>query len=285
MTLLTLCNVLLLSAFLTNSASAQLLNLESTESLASASSNLTRSKVGALNINPSLDRADSNQNFRLSLAFTPNEQGLQDAFSAAAEAVYYSPDADISFSLGASDKSFSDIYSEVDGLLGITKVFQVSGGRTASVGTRFRYETTSFTRQYQPLHSYLFDLGFSFDMGSEFAIGGSIINLFGSGYSLTSGIEEPRPRLFLIGASYRPTDLGIGIHTALEEEESLGLSLHIGADYTPVEYLTLRAGVTTDTGTISAGAGLIYDPLAIDIAARFDKTFGMIATFGVSGRW
>jgi hypothetical protein len=275
----------LLCMFLASPSRSQLLNLESTESRSLASSNLTRSKVGALSINPALDQADSIRNFRLSLAFTPNEQGLQDAYSAAAEAVYYSPDVDLSFSIGASDKTFSDSYSEIDGLLGLTKVFQLSGGRTASVGTRFRYETTSFTSQYQPLHSYLFDLGFSFDIGQEFAIGGSIANLFGSGYSLTSGIDEPRPRLFLIGASYRPLELGLGIHTAIEEEESAGLSLHIGADYTLIEYLVLRAGVTTDTGTISAGAGLIYDPLAIDIAARFDKTFGMIATFGISGRW
>ena len=264
---------------------AQVLHLESAESRALSGSVQSGATTHSLNVNPSQNSADSTHPLLISLGVTPNEQGLANAYTASAEGIYYSANLGLSFSLGFAQQRFSDSYADAEAYIGINKSFQLSGSRTASIGARFRYEAFTFSSVYLPLKFYLLDLGLSFDLNSEFSIGATAINLLGSGYTISNEKREDRPQIFLLGASFHPNDVPISIYTSLEEQDPVGLTIHFGASYSPVTYLILRAGTSTDTGDFTAGVGLKYDVIGIDVGTRFGSIFGNTFTFGLNARW
>lgn len=269
----------------TQISQAQILLLESSESRSLASANLTSSQSGSLTVNPALTESDSIRNFSIGLAITPNEQGLSNAYVAAVEGTYFASGPNLSFSVGASQLAYSTVYSDLNAIVGLSKHFDLAEGRTASVAARFRYESLSYSTDYVPSKFYLVDLGFVFDLSHEFAIGGAAINLIGSGTNATTDVSQERVKIFMLGATYHPSDAPISISTALEQQEQVPLDVHIGILYRPVEYLSIRAGTTTDYGTISLGVGMFYDPLLIDVGLRFDHSFGSIVTLGLASRW
>ncbi len=277
--------LLLIVALSSTSIRAQILHLESAESRTLSGAIQSGATNHTLNINPSQNSADSTHPFLISLAVSPNEQGLAEAYTAAAEGIYYSNNLGLSFSLGFAQLKFSDSYADAEAYMGINKTFQLSENRSASIGTRFRYELFTFSSAYQPLKFYLLDLGLTFDLNTEFSIGATAINLLGSGYTITNEKREQRPQIFMLGASFHPNDVPINIYTALEEQEPNGLTIHLGASYSPVTYLTLRAGTSTDTGDFTAGIGLRYDVIGIDVSTRFGSIFGNTFTFGLNARW
>lgn len=261
------------------------MHLESSESRGLGSSNLTSSQSGSLNINPALTQADDVRNFSIGLAITPNDQGLPNAYIAAVEAGYYASPLGLSISAGAAQRSYSTIYSDLEAIFGLSKRFDLANGRKASVAARFRYESLSFSSDYVPIRFYLVDLGFAFDLTSEFAVGGAAINLIGSGSTTATDVSQERPKIFLLGATYHPVDAPVSLSTAIEQQDPLPFNVHIGIAYNPVDYLSIRAGTTTDNGTFSLGVGMYYDPLLIDLAVRFDHSFGSIITLGLASRW
>jgi hypothetical protein len=276
--------ILLLCAA-SNPCVAQVLHLESSQSRGVATANITSSGSGTLTVNPALMHADSVHSVSLGLAITPNEQGLSDAYTAAAQAAFFVRPIGVSLSVGAARLAYSTIYSDVDAMLGISKAIRVGAGRQLSVGARFRYESLSFTPEYPPVRFYLLDLGFSFMISDELSMGAVAASLLGSTQRAGDLTLQERPAIFMLGATYHPTDAPVSIFAALEEQDPFPLDAHLGIAYTPVDYLTIRAGTTTDNGTISLGAGILYDPLIIDLAIRFDHSFGSIVTIGLGGKW
>ncbi len=268
-----------------NISSAQVLHLESSESRALGSSDLTSSLTGTLTINPALTSGNEAHTVAIGLAVTPNEQGLSNAYTAAVEGAFYAPSLGVSFSAGAAQLAFSSSYADVDAVVGIAKVFSLDASRHVAVGARFRYESLTYQSDYAPVKFYLLDLGFSFDATSDFSIGGAALNLLGAGRTLGSGVIEERPAIFMLGATYHPSDAPVALYSAIEAQDPFPLAVHLGMSYTPVDFLSLHAGTTTDTGTLSAGASIVYDPLVVDLAIRFDHAFGSIVTLGLAGRW
>lgn len=267
------------------SAQSELLKLESAESVALSESDLTRTQNRGLNLNPALDHTDAKQPANLMLVFTPGVQGLSDAYNAAVEGGYYAAPIGLSLTAGAARNAYSSIYSDVDALIGIAKVFDLADNRHVAVGARYRYKSVSYTAPYPPVKFNILDLGFTFDATSEFSIGGAAINLLGSGQITGGGSAGDLEKTFLVGATYHPTDTPVALHTSIEEDGSSPVALHIGAEYLPVESFVLRAGTSTDTGDITAGAGLSYEQYGLDLAATFDHNFGTMITFGLSGKW
>jgi hypothetical protein len=264
---------------------AQVLQLESAESRSLSESSLAHSLSRGLSVNPALDHSDAKQPVNLLLQYTPNIQGLSDAYSAAVEGSYYAAPIDLSFSAGASTLAFSTLYSDVDAILGVTKVFNLSDNRHVSVGARYRYKVLSFSPPYPPVKFNILDLGFAFDATSEFSIGGAGLNLLGTGTSIGSSTVEQFYKIFLIGATYHPSDAPVSLHTSIEEIASFPVTLHFGAEYIPVEYLILRAGTSTDIGNITAGAAVQYEQYGVDIMADFDRHYGTMLTLGLSAKW
>jgi hypothetical protein len=173
----------------------------------------------------------------------------------------------------------------VDAIIGTAKEFHLSENRHASIGVRYRYKVLSFSAPYPPVKFNILDLGFAFDATNEFSIGGAGLNLLGTGTSAASTTIEQFYKMFLLGVTYHPVDVPVLLHSSVEEVSNTRVTFHFGAEYLPVEYLTLRAGTSTDVGNITAGAGLFYEQYTIDLAADFDRHYSTMITLGLSGKW
>ncbi len=264
------------------------MHFESAESRSLSSSDLTHSTLSALAVNPALERADTAAPFHLALSFTPNEQGTTDAYSAGVEGVYYPGLSRFSITLGANRKAVASVFGITEVTAGLSRSFPIGGSRTASLAIRWRYNTITYTTvliQYAPVSTSFLDIGGAIDLFEEWSIGASAVNLLGNGYTISDGSGETMAKTYLLGLSYHPADAPISLHASFVDRASQPGTMHFGVELTPVDFLALRMGTSTDNGTITAGAGISYDAYLVTIGLRFDHTFGMITSFDLSGRW
>ena len=256
----------------------------------SISSSLSNSIVGfpseiSFAFNPSQSRADSLHPLHASLNYTPFVGGLKDASQSSAEGIYYSSFINSSFAIGVTNLSFSSLYSDLTLYATLSKSFELTNNRKASVGIRLRYESLGTTPDYPKLHFLFADLGFTIDLTPEFTLGGTAINLLGTKYQITSGDIEKLDRRFLVGIAYQPSAIPIKLLTSLEEDSNLPLAFEFGAEYDPITFLALRLGISTDTGNITTGIGINYSNFSFDVGSRFDRALGSIFSFGASAAW
>src|SRR5579872_5677857 len=186
-------------------------------------------------LNPAQSRADSIHTIHAALAYTPFVGGLQSADQSAIEATYYSALTHLSFSLGATNLSYSDIYSDLAFNFSIQRTFDLAMSRHASTGIRLRYETLGTTPSYPKLHFLFVDLGFTLDLTKEFSLGGAALNLLGEKYDLVNSETEKLVRRFLFGIVYHPERFPLKFLTSVEESSIESLALQFGAEYDPVK--------------------------------------------------
>ncbi len=280
--LFVICFLLLITSRRSNSQS---LLPESPVSSSLANSVIGFSVAGAFAINPSQTRADSLYPFHAAVAYMPFVGGLKDANQSAAECIYYSSFIKSSLSVGVTNLSYGDIYSDLALSLVFAKSFDLANNRNASGGIRLRYESLGTTPNYPKLHFVFLDVGFTLDLTPEFSLGGVALNLLGSKYEVTNGETEKLDRRFLLGVAYHPLTIPIKLLTSVEENAVQSLSIAFGAEYDPAAFIALRIGTSTDTGNITTGIGINYGSLSFDVGSRFDKALGSIFSFGASGAW
>jgi len=271
--------------FLACSAHAQSLLPEAPVSSSLANSVIALSYPTPFALNPSQSRADSAHSLHAALAYSPFIDGLKDANQGAVEATYYSQLMRSSFTFGATNLSYGDIYSDLSLYLGIAKTFKLANNREASAGIRLRYESLATTPNYPTQHFLFADVGFTLDLTQECSLGAAGLNLLGESYQITDGETEKLDRRFLIGIDYHPHVVPLKLLTSLEENPGQTLAIQFGAEYDPVSFLALRIGTSTDTGNITAGIGISYGDISFDAGSRFDKALGSIFSFGASGAW
>lgn len=253
--------------------------------LSSSLANSSVTVAGSFAVNPSMVFADSVHPLHASLSYTPFVGGLKDANQGAIEGIYYSSLIESSFALGLTSLSYGDLYSDLLVYTSIGRSFTLANNRSASAGIRLRYESLSTTANYPKLNFFLFDIGLTLDLTSEFTLGSAALNLLGAKYEVVSGEAEKLQRSFLFGIGYHPAALPLKLLTAIEEDPAESLKISFGAEYDPVAFLALRIGTSTDTGNITTGIGLRYANLSFDAASRFDKALGALFSFGASGAW
>jgi hypothetical protein len=236
-------------------------------------------------LNPSQSFADSLHSFKASFSYTPFVGGLKDANLASVEATYYSGFIRSSFTLGAANLAFNDLYSDLSVYAALSKTFEIANNRMASAGIRMRYESLSTTPTYPVMHFAFIDLGFVLELTHEFSLGATALNLLGVNYKVVDGTTEKLDRRFLFGIDYHPSAVPIKILTSVEESPGEALTIGFGAEYDPVTFLALRLGTSTDTGNITTGIGIRYGEISFDAGSRFDKALGSIFSFGASGAW
>ncbi len=282
---LSLQNILLFSLLASTPGFSQSLLPES-----SVSSSLSNSIVGlpseiSFALNPSQSHADSLHPLHASVNYTPFVGGLKDASQSSAEGIYYSSFVNSSLAIGATNLSFSNLYSDLALYTTLSKSFELANNRKASAGIRVRYESLGTTPDYPKLHFLFADIGFTLDLTSEFSLGGSAINLLGTKYQIVNGDIEKLDRRFLFGIAYLPEALPIKLLTSLEEDAKQPLVFGFGAEYDPIAFLALRLGITTDTGNITTGVGIKYSNFSFDAGTRFDKALGSVFSFSAGGVW
>ena len=85
---------------------------------------------------------------------------------------------------------------------------------------------------------------------------------------------EPLPQTVATGILFQPVREGF-FEIDLYKDIRYSPEVHVGAEYTILETLALRAGSTTELSTYSAGAGVSIGPLRFDYAATMHRELGL----------
>lgn len=122
------------------------------------------------------------------------------------------------------------------------------------------------------------DLGFLAAISESFSLGGAVFNL-NSPEIGESG--ESVPATAFAGLAYRPAG-GALLSAAVESRKNSSARLHSGGEVRLLPYLALRAGFTTNPGTVTGGLGFTAGDLAGDIAVVRHPDLGTGAWYAMS---
>jgi hypothetical protein len=273
------------SILCTESSLSQNLIAPSASGDALAYSNIASVGADLFGLNPVSNRGDSLHQTTGGISYAPFRGGLTDATILSAGFCYYSSEATSSIGLSFSRLGFQDIFSDETAVLSLVKEFSLAEGRKAYAGIRGRYERVAFTNNYDPLDFWLFDLGFQLAVTNEFYLAGTAQDLLGANYTIVNSSTEELPRIFSIGISYVPRDLGLSIYTSLEKQTEIPMFARFGVEYALTKQIALRAGTTSLFTDYRLGIGLIYDPIVFDAALLAHSETGISASFALSIGW
>jgi hypothetical protein len=133
------------------------------------------------------------------------------------------------------------------------------------------------------IEGYGSDLSISADAGAKmflsknFSVGFATTNL----NSASATVSKDRlPQTFAGGIAYLSEQMNI----ALEYFKEIGFpsSVKIAAEYSPLSFLTLRAGTASGTGSFNAGIGVRFLSFELEYGAAFHQVLGLTQSFGVS---
>jgi len=133
------------------------------------------------------------------------------------------------------------------------------------------------------ISDYGTDLSFSLDAGAKmflsknFAIGLTTTNLNSASETLS---KDRLPQTFTGGVAFESDELNVG----LEYFKELGFpsSLKIAAEYSPVKFITVRAGSASGTESFNAGVAVRFMSFELEYGAAFHQVLGVTQSFGVS---
>jgi hypothetical protein len=106
------------------------------------------------------------------------------------------------------------------------------------------------------------NVGAALDVGSGVCLGVSATNVNAGAI----GDEQELPVLLALGAGWRPTG-EVNLQFELLKDVRYPMEFHLGAEYSFLDVLALRAGLSTEPSLYSAGCGLHAG------FARFDYAF------------
>lgn len=133
------------------------------------------------------------------------------------------------------------------------------------------------------IEDYGTDLSFSVDAGAKmflsqnFAIGITTTNLNSASETLSN---DRLPQTLTGGIAYESEELNVG----LEYFKELGFpsSIKIAAEYSPMDFISFRAGSSSGTNTFNAGIAVRFKSLRFEYGAAFHQVLGVTQSFGVS---
>ncbi len=187
--------------------------------------------------------------------------------------------------LGASfvRQGISDVYYEDTYDLAVAiAVPQVEGLSLGTTGKIYRLAAPGYEQYGDPAYNggdtdYAFDLGFLYDSGKAWTIGGAVYNLNEPYLQLLATTIDPDPvySQFALGGSYLFRDTLLIACDLRSREGGWGNSaLHGGAEIWFFDALALRAGL--NAGLVAMGVGLQDVHWQMDIALETHKELGNV---------
>jgi len=133
------------------------------------------------------------------------------------------------------------------------------------------------------IKDYGTDLSISLDAGAKmflsrsFSLGFSTTNLNSASATLS---KDRLPQTFSGGIAFESEELNVG----LEYFKELGFpsSVKIAAEYSPVSFVTVRAGSASGTNSFNAGIALRFSSFELEYGASFHQVLGVTQSFGIS---
>lgn len=153
-----------------------------------------------------------------------------------------------------------------------------SFGPALRIGLQLDYLTTNFAEGYENSSTVTFELGLQSQINDKVIAGAYIFNPIKS--RLSAYEDERVPAILRFGISYLFTS---SFRTIAEIEKNLDLdpSLRIGMEYLVAKQFFVRAGLNTNPGILTFGAGLDIGPARVDIAAGMHQVLGSSVQAGI----
>ena len=139
-------------------------------------------------------------------------------------------------------------------------------------GVQFNCYRLFLSEENRSVSSFGAELGVQYLFTERFVVGFHVVNPYRTGVKLSSGIFR-YPSRIKIGSFYRLSDL-FSLTTELENDFDKHLILKTGFEYTILEKLFLRAGVSGKPYQLSAGIGFHVKKLTLDLATTYNQYLG-----------
>ena len=133
------------------------------------------------------------------------------------------------------------------------------------------------------IKDYGTDLSISIDAGAKmflsrnFSLGFTTTNLNSASATL---LKDRLPQTFTGGIAFESEDISVG----LEYFKEIGFpsSVKIAAEYSPIKFVTVRAGSASGTNSFNAGIAVKFLSFELEYSAAFHQVLGVTQSFGVS---
>ena len=123
------------------------------------------------------------------------------------------------------------------------------------------------------------DVGLQYDVTSNLTLGMFAVNA-NRARLRNLGEGSPLPTLLQAGLSFKASE-EVTLMADISQEVAGPLSLRAGMQYQPTEILIIRAGVRTGPSAVSAGFGLKFDSLLLDVSADYIPLLGFSPHIGL----
>ena len=153
----------------------------------------------------------------------------------------------------------------------------ISAGRGFLTGATVNFYNLSISG-YGSASSAGIDLGVIADISDELKWGFAVKNLAGSRIGVSRSAIS---RFYSTGFSFSAAG-GVILAGEIEKESGLPVRFRAGAEANPVRPVYLRAGISTEPSSFSAGLGFRYGMICADYCANFTEPLGITNRFNVS---
>ncbi len=161
------------------------------------------------------------------------------------------------FGLSIQTSGF-ELYREIG--VGIT---YANAYRNFQYGFTVNYFSLSIDR-YGSTSTISIDAGSNLSITDNLRIGAVIYNI---NRPTIGEVKDHLPLIFSIGTAYSPSET-IVLCADVQKDIHYSLNARFGFEYTPIEFLQLRIGNTTEPSRFSAGIGVKYDFIRFDYALQ-----------------
>jgi hypothetical protein len=184
---------------------------------------------------------------------------------------YYSgafvlPTSSGNFGMKANYAGFTD-YNET--LLGLAYARNL--GKKVDIGAQFNYNGIRIAG-YGDASAISFEAGAILHLSEKLHTGIQVTNPVGGKFGKLR--EEKLPSIYSFGAGYDASDKFF-ISAAIEKEEDQPVNVIAGFQYKFIPQLMVRAGVSTATSSLWAGAGITLKSFRLDITAGYHPQLGV----------
>ena len=147
----------------------------------------------------------------------------------------------------------------------------------------FLFVGTNVNANHLFIKDYGTDLSVSFDAGAKmflsrnFSLGFSTTNLNSASETLS---KDRLPQTLSGGIAFESNELNVGLEYF--KEVGFPAAVKIAAEYSPVKFVTFRAGSASGTNSFNAGVALRFLSFELEYGAAFHQVLGVTQSFGIS---
>ncbi|HLP17016.1 MAG TPA: hypothetical protein VK470_12200 [Bacteroidota bacterium] len=170
-------------------------------------------------------------------------------------------------------RSGMDLFREHTAML----TYAVALDPAISIGASYVYNTLSI-EGYGSAQTSGVDLGISASPASGLTLGASVLNV---NRPVIGAASDELPRVFILGMSYQLSSYAC-VSADMVKDVRFPESIHAGVEAAPLEFISIRAGTSTEPARIYGGLGIRAFAFEINYAIVTHQELGLTHTIGIS---